>query len=223
MIYELDHLFICASAGAPEAEHLIQFGLTEGTPNSHPGQGTANRRFFFLNAMLELIWVQDSRETKSKEVRRTHLWERWTGRGSGACPFGFCFRPAIQSLPKAPFPTWEYHPPYLPELLSVSIGTNSDHITEPMLFYLASGCRPDALSQARSQRMIHPAGIHEITRIHLVSPHTETCSSELRVILDSALADCSRGSEYRLEIGFDGEAEGRRIDFQPALPLIFRW
>jgi hypothetical protein len=33
--------------------------LTEGTPNIHPGQGTANRRFFFRNAMLELLWVND--------------------------------------------------------------------------------------------------------------------------------------------------------------------
>jgi hypothetical protein len=51
------------------------------------------------------------------------------------------------------------------------------------------------------------------------TPHTESCSPELRVIIDSGLTGCSRGDEYRLEIGFDGEAAGRQIDFQPALPL----
>jgi hypothetical protein len=52
MTVALDHLFICTSSGAPEAERLAEFGLIEGTPNCHPGQGTANRRFFFHNAML---------------------------------------------------------------------------------------------------------------------------------------------------------------------------
>lgn len=48
----LDHIFICVQPGASEAEALIDFGLTEGSPNRHQGQGTANRRFFFRNAFL---------------------------------------------------------------------------------------------------------------------------------------------------------------------------
>jgi hypothetical protein len=40
MFYELDHLFICTSAGSPEAGILTAFGLTEGPGNTHPGQGT---------------------------------------------------------------------------------------------------------------------------------------------------------------------------------------
>jgi hypothetical protein len=40
---------------APEAERIAAFGLCEGPSNVHPGQGTANRRFFFRNAMLELL------------------------------------------------------------------------------------------------------------------------------------------------------------------------
>lgn len=55
---EVDHVFVSASRGAPEARKLIELGLLEGSPNRHPGQGTANRRFFFANAMLELSWVR---------------------------------------------------------------------------------------------------------------------------------------------------------------------
>ncbi len=44
---ELDHLFLCCSEGAPEAATLVRRGPTEGSSNTHPGQGTANRRFFF--------------------------------------------------------------------------------------------------------------------------------------------------------------------------------
>jgi hypothetical protein len=31
MTIELDHLFICTEVGAPEADQLVAFGLTEGT------------------------------------------------------------------------------------------------------------------------------------------------------------------------------------------------
>jgi hypothetical protein len=57
MRLELDHLFICTAPGAPEAEEFVRFGLREGPPNQHPGQGTANRRFAFANAMIELLWA----------------------------------------------------------------------------------------------------------------------------------------------------------------------
>jgi len=60
---ELDHLFVCTAPGAPQAEDLVQFGLLEGPPNQHPGQGTANRRFSFKNAMIELLWVSDAEES----------------------------------------------------------------------------------------------------------------------------------------------------------------
>lgn len=53
----------------------MAFGLTEGTSNSHPEQGTANRRFFFPNAMLELLWVHDEHEAQSPLVAPTRLWE----------------------------------------------------------------------------------------------------------------------------------------------------
>jgi len=76
MPIELDHLFICTAQGAPEAEELIGFGLHEGPPNHHPGQGTACRRFSFANAMIELFWVNDPVEAQGQLTRRTMLWER---------------------------------------------------------------------------------------------------------------------------------------------------
>ena len=44
---EVDHVFVSASVGAPEGDRLLDLGLLEGSPNRHPGQGTANRRFFW--------------------------------------------------------------------------------------------------------------------------------------------------------------------------------
>jgi hypothetical protein len=92
MNIELDHVFVCASPSAPEAEEFVRFGLHEGLPNEHPGQGTSCRRFSFANAMIELIWVSDPRETQSEATRRTLLWDRWSAREGVASPFGVCVR-----------------------------------------------------------------------------------------------------------------------------------
>ncbi len=102
MHVELDHFFVCVSRGGPEAELLRAFGLAEGSPNTHPGQGTANRRFFFHNAFLELVWVEDAAEAASELVARTRLAERWQRRGHGASPFGIGFRPGRGSATETP-------------------------------------------------------------------------------------------------------------------------
>ena len=90
MAYALDHVFVLTESGAPSCASLTALGFVEGEPNSHPGQGTANRRFFFANAMLELLWVDDPSEARRPPADRLQLWERSEGRGSGASPFGIC-------------------------------------------------------------------------------------------------------------------------------------
>ena len=110
MGFELDHIFILTDINAEiadptppnpplarggkggSAQRLSSFGLSEGSSRIHSGQGTANRRFFFHNAYLELLWVNNPEEAKSEEIYRTRLWERWRDRHNGACPFGFCLR-----------------------------------------------------------------------------------------------------------------------------------
>src|SRR5204862_7767404 len=84
----VDHVFICCSKGAPEAEALVELGLVEGSGNVHLGQGTANRRFFFKNTYLELLWISDEAEARSSESEGTRLWDRCSSRNDGACPFG---------------------------------------------------------------------------------------------------------------------------------------
>ena len=54
--FEIDHLFVTVSQGAPEVAPLRRLGFHEGGQNVHPGQGTACRRIFFENVYLELIW-----------------------------------------------------------------------------------------------------------------------------------------------------------------------
>jgi hypothetical protein len=155
MSCEFDHVFICVSVGGKEAGVVASFGLNEGRPNVHPGQGTACRRFFFANSYLELLGVSDEGEAQSELIQRTRLWERWRGRSSGFCPFGLGLRSKGQYKENPPFSTWEYRLPYLPEQLNLHVATNSDLLTEPMLFQLSSAVRPNGYREAPNNPWWH--------------------------------------------------------------------
>jgi hypothetical protein len=223
MKFEFDHLFIFTDLGAPEADRLVSLGLVEGTSNPHPGQGTTNRRFFFRNAMLEFLWVCDPEETRAELIRPTHLWERWANRHIRACPFGFCLRSTTPDLDSIAFPHWAYRPPYLPELLSIAVGTNSSVLTEPMLFQTPFGQRPDRFSSEKAQPLEHPIGWQEITRVELVSPAADRPSPALQAAIATDAIGLRVGAEYCVELGFDGEARRERVDFRPGLPLVVSW
>ncbi|MEE3719931.1 hypothetical protein V2H45_24630 [Tumidithrix elongata RA019] len=223
MEFELDHLFIWTDVGAYEAERLVSFDLVEGTSNTHPGQGTTNRRFFFHNAMLELLWVHDPEEAKSELIRPTRLWERWENRNHGVCPFGICLRPALSGSNTVAFSSWAYHPPYLPKTMSIEVGKNSDVLTEPWLFQTPFGKRPDRYPVEKSQPLDHGIGLREITRLELVSPAANEPSPELQAVVDTKQIKLRLGTEYCVELGFDGEVLGKQVDFRPQLPLVMSW
>ena len=220
---EPDHLFVCTSVDAPEAACLSKLGLIEGAPNKHPGQGTACRRFFFHNFYLELLWVNDAAKATSEATTRTRLWERWSGRRSGACPFAFCFRPVTGSEHREPpFATWQYRPAYLPDPLCIHVARNSDVLSEPMLCFLSFARRSDSYSGAKRQLLDHASGLREVTRVELITPSMDA-SPELEAIVKANLIKLRAGTQYYVEFGFDGETQGNTADCRPSLPLVLRW
>ena len=215
MQVELDHLFLCTAPGAPEAEKLLQFGLREGPPNQHAGQGTACRRFSFANAMIELFWVSDACEAQNQTTRRTMLWDRWSGRHASASPFGICVRPVHPESAATPFLAWDYRPTYLPEPLSMQIG--EANIEEPMWIYMNFMRR----AQREGWFIEHPCGVREITRLTLTTP-VPLHSDASQKIMESGVLTTQTGAASLLEIEFDGHRRNERADFRPDLPLIFR-
>ena len=202
----------------------MAFGLAEGASNSHPGQGTANRRFFFRNAMLELLWVHDEHEAQSSLVAPTRLWDRWWHRSTGYSPFGVCFRPSIRrdTKPVVPFATWAYGPPYLPTELSIGVATGTTD-SEPMLFAVPFGGRPDAVPIERRQPLVHPVGLGEITALHITLTRGEPVSPAARSAQGAGLVSFGTGGEHLAKIEFDHGVQGQSADFRPVLPLRFRW
>lgn len=215
---ELDHFFICAEPAAPEAERLIEFGLREWSPNTHPGQGTACRRFGFANAMIELLWVSDPVEAQGESARRTLLWERWSGRRGPASPFGICARPAhadaAESLP--PFPAWDYRPKYLSDPLSIRIAETG--LDEPMWIYLGFQQR---IFWER-EFVEHPNGIRKVTGLVLAG-EPEPRSAASRAMIEHGVLATRMGNGPLLEVEFDHNKRGRNVDFRPHLPLVFRF
>lgn len=223
MTFEIDHIFIWTDIGAIVADRLISLGLIEGSSNIHPGQGTTNRRFFFHNAMLELLWVHDLEEAQSDVIRRTRLGDRWVDRNTGACPFGIAIRPSKDSDEISAFSTWDYHPPYLPPTISIRVGNNSEVLTEPFLFQTPFGKRPDRFPPEKVQPIEHRLGLRELTHAVLVSPDVSNLSPEFQALLDTGKITLKKRESYCLELSFDTEKQGQKVDLRPELPLVMKW
>jgi hypothetical protein len=194
----------------------VRLGFVEGSSNTHPGQGTANRRFFFENFMLELLWVSDPAEVQSEQTRRTRLWERCEQREAGANPFGIVFRSAHSQTSPAPFPTWSYAPPYLPAGISMQIAAGT-RLSEPELFYL-----PFLKGAAiRSEPVIHAPPIRQVSGVALSVASMSGLSAASRAAFAHGLLQYFESPQPILEILFEGPPE-MRIDLRPDLPLLFR-
>lgn len=209
----VDHAFICCSKNAPEAQALLELGLVEGSANRHPGQGTANRRFFFSNAYLELLWVSNEDEARSPETEDTRLWQRWSGRGEAACPFGILFR-TDESPP--PFATWSYKPRYLPAGTSIEFARDVP-ITEPELAFLTAGGPGASLEEP----IEHRVPIRRISRIDVSLPATAPLSKPATTLHERGVVRFKAGADYALEFIFASERP-LEFDLRPKLPLTFR-
>jgi hypothetical protein len=217
MALELDHAFVGCTANAPEAEALLQLGLVEGSSNTHAGQGTANRRFFFDNFMLELIWVADATEATNPLTSGTRLWERCSSSDPAVNPFGILFRAVGESALPAPFRTWSYSPSYLPPGVAIEIAEGTT-LQEPGLFYLpflrgTGHLKAEPTNHALPFRRVKglSAGVRSLAALSEGSREAQRCG-----VLDYFEAD-----RNVLEIHFEGSVQ-LEVDLQPALPLVLR-
>jgi hypothetical protein len=225
---ELDHIFIFTQESEQVAQSLRYLGLSEGTPNIHPGQGTACRRFFFHNAYLELAWVIDEQEIKSPAVVNTKLWERSQYQSTKYCPFGLCFRAIEKAKDKVSLlfdDGWHYYSSFLPEGQFANIASNANFPAEPMLFEMPFfGIAPKDYPLEKQQPLNHTNGFKEITKISLTLPTpSSNMSLPLQKVLRNDEVNVFEGEEYRVCIEFDGAKIGKMQNFHHLLPLIMKW
>jgi hypothetical protein len=212
---ELDHIIFFCDVGAPEADALKRRGLHEGPPNSHPGQGTANRRFFFPNAYLELLWVENPVEAKAAPANITQLWERWSRRKDGSCPFGLVFRPGGRAA-VAPIATLPYSPRYFPPGFTIDVASGLPQ-NEPPLFHLpfARAALVEDTKGVEPQPMVG-----SIVGVTLHLPVTATLSPALDALVADGVISIEPARDYLLEVLHVGGST-EFIDMRPELPLHF--
>ena len=191
---------------------LTDIGLVEGAANDHPGQGTSNRRFFFSNSMLELLYIRDAREATVGPGSRLRLAERIAD--CFASPFGLVFRATDEST-SAHFPGWQYFPEYLSAGQYFHVGENSGNFDEPLCILLP---------QTSSQPTRQPGNgrFDRVTEVRASFP-----SRRISPVLENA-GQCRMLSlipreSHHMEIVFNGHREHQSEDFRPFLPLTISW
>jgi hypothetical protein len=213
MSFDLDHLFILTEPEAPQAELLSSIGLLEGTPRRHPGQGTANRRFFFKNGMLELLYICDRAEAIHGAGKPLRLVDRLQGKH--ASRFGIVVKSRPESVLNE-IPCWDYHPPYLPAGQCFLVGNNSDALEEPLCI-IAPMLLPSMPTQPKQV-----SSFGELTELHLSVP-VATASRPLSLMTQCSLIKLHFSEPHLMEVVFNDKERGSSADLRPHLPLIIHW
>ena len=194
----IDHIFVCTAAGAPESQALLDAGFVEGSRNVHPGQGTSNRRFFFENGFLELLWVHDEREATSAITEPTRLWERWSNRTKRANPFGICFSSQAMADHPLTFDSWAYEPAYLPMDKRIYFAKGAA-LSEPELFALSW---PQPAAASPPQPRAHKLPLKSILTVSVGLSLQNNLSAPMRAARDSGLILIHQSTEPELIIEF---------------------
>lgn len=219
---EIDHIYICTESKAPAGDSLVEYGLIEGSSNTHPGQGTANRRFYFHNLMLELLWVENIEEVKSERTKPMRLYERCLLNANTISPFGIAFRPTEGKDEAIPFPAWDYHPIYLPEHLKIQVADNTP-LSEPMYFYLFFARRQDKVPFERREPMEHKVPLREVTSVKIHVNQDNALSNAAFILNKVQGISIENDKEHLLELEFDNGRLNQSKDFRPKLPLLIKW
>lgn len=213
MTIELDHFFILTAAAAPHATSLSALGLVEGTSNSHAGQGTANRRFFFEDAMLELLYLRDPAEARKQPAARLRLVERLST--ESASPFGLVLR-REEGCTSEPFRGWNYRPEYLDAGQPLLIGENSERLEEPLCLAM-----PHAAGQSlRGRRSVDP--FRRVSELRISVPISQPSAALLACATADRITLCLE-RPHLMEIIFQSGGQGEQADLRPGLPLVLRW
>jgi len=214
MLLELDHVFILVEPEAQVADRLLALGFQEGPGNTHPGQGTANRRIYFANGMLEFLWVRDANEANTGPGKDLRFPER--SQNPQASPFGAIFVPRHDATHQAmPFPGWHYQPAYFPPPKGFHVGANSKNLREPLCFYFPF--QDPGLPRPQPTR-----NAQTISEIVISTPSTDT-EGVLALASQADRLSVQSGQEHLVKITLDERALNRTEDFRPTLPLILHW
>ncbi|MEA2047355.1 MAG: VOC family protein [Campylobacterota bacterium] len=198
----VDHIFIFVNS-KEEADALVDFGMTEGSGNVHRGIGTVNRRFFFENFYLEILWVEN--ESEAKSVSEIGIWERSNYKSSGYSRFGLCLknRDDTDSIFENSI-KWE--PMFLSKGEYVNILTNEKM---PWIFRFPVNRRKD-LSE---EPTFHKSGIEQLSKA-IFNLSKKEFGDKLDLISDNSIIEFEKVGTNSLILEFDNKKQGKTKIFE---------
>lgn len=208
----IDHIFIFSHQNGEEANDLINAGFIEGSSRIHPGQGTQNRKFYFENFFLEILWVNIPSEAQSKLTQPTHLWERSNFSNNDYSRFGLCLLNDTRTdeLFK---PSFDYIPLYLPPGYSIEFVSNKDRPELPSLFRLPTKNERGASNEST----MHSNSIKKLTKAELLI-NTSLDQNELSGYSIDESLQLTASQTTSVVLSFDNEVKQRKIEI-PSLDL----
>lgn len=213
----VDHIFIFSNQLGKEADDLLRFGFTEGSSRIHPGQGTVNRKFYFENFFLEILWVHEETEIKNKVTAPTKLWKRSQFFTNDYSPFGLCFvnTEATDILFEE---AKLYQPNYFPKGMSIDMITNESQPAFPFTFRLPYRGKP----QKTTEPITHANHVQQLTKVIFEIADTSLESLFVKTIEKENCVHFKVSQKNHLTLEFDQNRQKKRQEF-PKLQLTIAY
>ena len=210
----IDHLFIFSNNQGKEADQLVEFGITEGSSRVHPGQGTTNRKFYFENFFLEVLWVSDEVEIQSELIAPTQLWERSQFQHNAYSRFGMCLlnTPTTDDLFQVSSP---YQPEYFPERMIIDF-ISLPHF--PWTFRLPF----KGPKKPTTEPLEHANGLRKLSSLTFGVPHLQKEEKFLSYFHTYPFYSFEAAPSFQLTLQFDEGKQGKRWKCE-ALALEITW
>lgn len=204
---KIHHIFIFVPQESEAAEELLASGFIEGSSRIHPGQGTANRKFYFRNFYLELLWVHDQKEFFSRQMATSGLWER-SRPENGFSPFGLCLEGGVtDALFSKAYP---YRPLYVPnEAAAIEALKNEQQPGLPWTFRL-----PLEMSGYGPEPVEHLNGIRELSAADFFYKIGGEKSDFLDFFREQEKIRFLPAETNRLRLLFDNGRQGKSLRFK---------
>lgn len=212
----LDHVRIMVSPGAPERKALVTGGFTIArAQNLHEGQGTASIKVQFQNGFLELMWLDERVSVAPGQRTR-----------AGSPPISIALRRTSATDAPLPWPVW------LPEGESIEMLTPRDK-GEALIVFMPP--RSLYVDEQRNLKLIrsgsadavdfeHSNGTWRITGIKVFAPTGAALEGLPTADLERmGIAQFRVGENWLLQLTLDSHTQGKRVDFQPGLPLVIEY
>ncbi len=205
---QIDHIFIFTSDQGKIADELVSFGLSEGSRRVHPGQGTMNRKFYFENFFLEVLWVHDEKELNSPQTKESGLWRRTHTNQGHFSPFGLCLVNTHENdlLFES---SLKYQPDYFPEGFAIDVLKNVSSPGLPWTFRLPF----KGQKKNDHEPLTHGNGIRKLTKA-IFEYQSDADVDFLGHFETESQLSFRQGPRNWLHLTFDNAAQGGKQVFE---------